>query len=297
MPTISVIIPNFNHAPYLRQRIESVLSQTFQDFELILLDDCSTDGSRELMESFRDDPHVSQIVFNDENSGSAFRQWKKGSDLAKGEWLWIAESDDWAEKTFLDEMLQAVERDSQCVLVSSIPCYVYPDRKTWHKEVDGETRVYQGCDFARQRLVEGNSLPNVSALLVRRDALRQIDFTAAENMRLCGDWLLYAMLCAKGNVVEYSKVLSYFRQHGDNTSTEAEKEGLTLVEGVKVLDCITKMFDIPAKAYARQWGRTWAKLERKHHYSNNLRNKISQGLRKYPSVAFWHLLYKIKLAL
>ena len=47
MPTVSVIVPNYCHAPYLEQRIESILQQTFQDFELILLDDCSTDGSRE----------------------------------------------------------------------------------------------------------------------------------------------------------------------------------------------------------------------------------------------------------
>lgn len=46
MPTVSVIVPNYCHAPYLEQRIESILQQTFQDFELILLDDCSTDGSR-----------------------------------------------------------------------------------------------------------------------------------------------------------------------------------------------------------------------------------------------------------
>ena len=45
MPTVSVIVPNYCHAPYLEQRIESILQQTFQDFELILLDDCSTDGS------------------------------------------------------------------------------------------------------------------------------------------------------------------------------------------------------------------------------------------------------------
>ena len=51
MPTVSVIVPNYCHAPYLEQRIESILQQTFQDFELILLDDCSTDGSREILDT------------------------------------------------------------------------------------------------------------------------------------------------------------------------------------------------------------------------------------------------------
>lgn len=297
MSTVSVIVPNYNHAPYLRQRIESVLSQTFQDFELILLDDCSTDGSCEIMENYRNDPHVRHIVFNDANGGSAFRQWKKGVDLAEGEWIWIAESDDWAEHVFLEEMLRSVGQDPQCVLASSVPCYVFPDGKTWHGEVNGEFQVWQGGDFVRNRLVEGNTLPNVSALLMRSEVLKNIDFTAAGNMRLCGDWMLYAMLCSKGNVVENNKVLSCFRQHGDNTSVEAEKNGLSLIEGVKVLDYITETFGVSSYTYSKQWGRTWAKLEQKCHYGKQLQKEINQGFRKHPFISFWHRLYKIKLAL
>ena len=69
MPTVSVIVPNYCHAPYLEQRIESILQQTFQDFELILLDDCSTDGSREILERYRNHPKVSGIFYNERNSG------------------------------------------------------------------------------------------------------------------------------------------------------------------------------------------------------------------------------------
>jgi len=51
MPKVSVIVPNYNHAPYLKQRIDSILAQSYQDFELILLDDCSTDNSREMLDN------------------------------------------------------------------------------------------------------------------------------------------------------------------------------------------------------------------------------------------------------
>ncbi len=101
-PLVSVIIPNRNHAKYLRQRIDSVLHQTFQDFELIILDDASTDNSKQIVEGYRDHPRMAHIIYNTMNSGSAFKQWKKGLDLAKGEWIWIAESDDWAELNFLE---------------------------------------------------------------------------------------------------------------------------------------------------------------------------------------------------
>ena len=97
MPQVSVIVPNYNHASYLRQRIESIINQTYQDFELIILDDCSTDHSKEIIESYRNHPRVNQIVYNTENSGSTFKQWNKGVELAEGECIWFAESDDWCE--------------------------------------------------------------------------------------------------------------------------------------------------------------------------------------------------------
>ncbi len=92
MQTISVIVPNYNHARFLKRRIDSILNQTYQDFELILLDDCSSDDSCDILLSYKDNPHVSQIVFNDENSGTPFKQWDKGIRMAKGKWIWIAES-------------------------------------------------------------------------------------------------------------------------------------------------------------------------------------------------------------
>lgn len=85
---VSVIIPNYCHAPYLRQRIDSVLAQTYSDIEVVLLDDCSTDGSQAIMECYRNHPRIRHIVCNDRNSGSAFSQWYKGFALTQGDYIW-----------------------------------------------------------------------------------------------------------------------------------------------------------------------------------------------------------------
>src|SRR5258707_14882309 len=90
-PRVSVIIPNYNHARYLRKRIETVLEQTYQDFEVILLDDCSTDGSSSIIDEYRNDSRV-RMGLNEKNSGSTFKQWNKGVGLAEGKNVWIAES-------------------------------------------------------------------------------------------------------------------------------------------------------------------------------------------------------------
>ena len=104
-PLVSIIIPNYNHARFLDERMTSVLEQTYQHIEVIILDDCSTDNSREVIEKYRSNPKVSKIVFNDTNSGSPFKQWYKGFQLCKGEIVWIAESDDSCEPTFLESLV------------------------------------------------------------------------------------------------------------------------------------------------------------------------------------------------
>ncbi len=297
MPTVSVIVPNYNHAPFLKQRIDSILGQSFQDFELILLDDCSTDGSREIIESYRSNPHVSHIVYKEQNSGGAFRQWKKGIDLTQGEWVWIAESDDWAEPSFLEEILSEAGKHPSCCIAASNPFYVYPDGSTWHDKTTDSPNLINGADFARQHLLNGNSLPNASALLIRRNVLDQVDFSTIVNMRLCGDWMLYAQCCHLGDVLLTGKTLSYFRQHGDNTSSAAERQGLNLTEGVEVLDYIKHHFHVHTRNYARCWGRTWAKLERKHHYSKLIRSTVATNLKHHPAISLWHIIYRFKLAL
>lgn len=104
-PLVSIIVPNFNHAEYLSERLGSIFQQTYTNFEVIILDDHSTDYSLEIIDSFRADSRLVGIVVNEINVGSPFMQWKKGLELAKGKIGWIAESDDVSDSTFLQKMV------------------------------------------------------------------------------------------------------------------------------------------------------------------------------------------------
>lgn len=100
-PLVSVIVPNYNHAPYLKERLDSIYQQTYQNIEVILLDDFSSDNSVEVLKQYaRKYPHNTRLIVNEENSGKVFRQWNKGLSLAKGELIWIAESDDYCDVNF-----------------------------------------------------------------------------------------------------------------------------------------------------------------------------------------------------
>ena len=108
-PLVSVVVPNYNYADYLAPRIDSILRQTFSDFELLLLDDCSTDHSVSVMKKYASDPRVVAIDVNQTNTGSPFPQWMKGIKMARGKYVWIAEADDLAEPDFLSTLVAAAE--------------------------------------------------------------------------------------------------------------------------------------------------------------------------------------------
>lgn len=298
MPSVSVIVPNYNHALYLRQRIESILGQTYQDFEVILIDDCSIDDSRDVIESYRSHPKVSQIVYNERNSGSAFRQWDKGIALANGEWIWIAESDDWAELNFLETMMRAVAENPSSGLAY---CWSYRTDENgklpWEVPDKKEVRLHQGELFVREKLVLSNVLVNVSACLFKRKLFRPECVSQYEHMRLCGDWFFYVLLAEQADVVVVKTPLNYCRRHGTNISENAESRGLTFLEGADVLDYILERYRVNKLYFSKYWGRQWAKYQRTWHYSNEVNRKIlNRFCRKHLLIILFYYIYHIKLA-
>jgi glycosyltransferase involved in cell wall biosynthesis len=112
-PRLSVIVPNYNHEKFLRTRLDSIYHQTFRDYEVILLDDASTDGSVEILREYeRAYPANTRLFVNKTNSGGPFHQWAQGIERARGDLIWIAESDDLCQPDFLERIIPAFEKDS-----------------------------------------------------------------------------------------------------------------------------------------------------------------------------------------
>ena len=238
-PKVSIIIPNYNHAAFLEQRLQTVLHQTFQDFEVILLDDASTDGSQEILESYLNHPKVAHLIINLNNSGSPFKQWQKGIDLAKGEYIWIAESDDYSELHFLETLLskmnnttgicyaQTVDVDVQGNTLSNRLVYTedfVPN--IWRADFD-----MQGNKFIKKYLSVKNVVPNASAVLFKRELVDQTLFSEKLlQMKMCGDWFFWARIMGKTQIAFVSETLNYFRNHAaisrKHTNTEQKKQRL-----------------------------------------------------------------------
>ncbi|WP_062544264.1 glycosyltransferase family 2 protein [Rufibacter tibetensis] len=223
---VSVIIPNFNHARFLEQRIESVLNQTYNNFEVIILDDCSLDNSIEVIERYRGHPKVSHIVYNKNNSGSTFKQWNKGVSLAIGEWIWFAESDDFCELNFLEIVINNIKNN--CVISFSQSNQVDESGTVlrdmlWHTDSVSTTHwladyYNSGKDETLRYLLHKNTIPNASGVIFKKDAYLQVD-RDFEKMKQCGDWLLWVKLLNLGDISFTTNKLNYFRSHSATTRT------------------------------------------------------------------------------
>jgi glycosyltransferase involved in cell wall biosynthesis len=236
-PLVSVIVPNYNYAQYLSMRIDSILNQTFQDFEIILLDDCSTDNSREIIEQYRNNPKVSQIVINNSNTGKPFIQWERGLQLAKGKYAWIAEADDLAEPTFLEKAITAIQADSDITVVKTMSHLI--DSKgdsSPHKPFesylpDGKTYIYDGIEYIQHNLIHWNHCYNASMILFKVDTWRNLPDRLYMNMRYVGDWLFWGMMIRDHKIAAIHDKLSRFRLHGKSVTDEARTNLRARAEG------------------------------------------------------------------
>ena len=246
-PKVSVVIPNYNHALYLPQRIDSVLGQTFKDIELILMDDCSKDNSREIIEKYALLDQCIRVVYNEKNSGSTFKQWNKGIELSRGEYVWIAESDDFAESIFLESLLSILEADKSIGIAYSDSLDVDADSKIigsqqqfydkLNSQLWKQNFVENGLALVKKFMFYQNIIPNASAVVMRVATVREVGY-ADETFRVNGDWVFWAGILAHSKVAFLAKTLNYFRRHLNNVRSSTIVDGTALLEMTRLLQVL-----------------------------------------------------------
>lgn len=251
---VSVVVPNFNHRRFLPERLRSIFTQTHRNLEIIFLDDASTDGSLDYVRSLKS-PFPIQILPNEVNGGSVFRQWHRGITEARGEFVWIAESDDSCQPDLIEKLLAVAQRNSAIGIVYAQSRLIDEngkdlgslrvdtddiDLERWRRDY-----VNSGRDEAARYLVVRNTIPNASACLFRRTALLEADLPSIQ-LRVCGDWLAYARICERHAVAFVAESLNLFRRHESTVRAGARADGLQLAETYAVQTHITQLFDVPA---------------------------------------------------
>ena len=232
MPKISVIVPNYNHAPFLKERMDSILAQDYPDMEIILLDDASTDESLAILETYKTHANVKCLECNAANTGNTFLQWQRGLAYATGDYVWIAESDDVASPALLSRLVEALE--SQQAVMAFVQSQMIDEEGhvLLRRIYSPFTRSFgmEGKDFIVRYLLGENNVCNASAVLFRRDAVRTVDMTQIAQYNASGDRLFWIQVALQGRVAFVATPLNRFRQHTLKVSIAAAEQGLNSVQ-------------------------------------------------------------------
>jgi glycosyltransferase involved in cell wall biosynthesis len=240
LPKVSVVVPNYNYAQYIEERLASIHNQTVPIFELIILDDASTDSSiRKISDWLTATLTDARLVINQANSGSVFAQWQKGVFLATGDYIWIAEADDLSGPDFLEVVLPSLVsgdavlsycesqqiNSSGMIIASNYQNYlgpVSPDK--WKRAYSAN-----GVEECESSLAILNTIPNVSAVVFKREVIDTVfreHFNEIVQFKKAGDWIVYLRVLAHGNIAFTPRAANRHRRHGLSIIGEGDRQSL-----------------------------------------------------------------------
>lgn len=207
IPRVSVIMPVYNSEKYLRQAIQSVLDQSFTDFELIIINDGSTDKSLEIVKSFTD-PRI--VLFNTENKSTIVESRNHGLEVSRGEFIAPQDSDDIAIKDRLKLEVAFLERNPDFGSVGSGVSVIDKDGKVtgarWQEEIPSEKIPI--------RLLFGNCFAQ-SSMLIRKKAIPAEGYIEGTSE----DFALWVRILKTWKAKNLQTILLKYRAHDENTTT------------------------------------------------------------------------------
>jgi len=227
-PAISVVMPAYNHERYVAEAIESVLNQSFEDLELVIVDDGSTDNTAQVIRGFTDP----RVIYHYQENQDAFNSLNNGMALARGDFISIINSDDVYARTRLERMLQAHgDTGVQCVfsdvlLIDDNSAPISDPDFWWIQWHEGNRQYYFDYQDLYAAFLHANIMVTTSNLFMTRKA-----YAAVGNfkpLRYLHDYdYIFRLLNAfpdSAGYVDDEKLVSY-RLHGSNTLSEAAVVG------------------------------------------------------------------------
>ncbi|MBQ9254553.1 MAG: glycosyltransferase family 2 protein [Bacteroidales bacterium] len=185
MPLVSVIIPVYKAEQYIEKCIESFLSQTLRDFELLLVDDGSPDRSGEICESFTTDERVK--VFHKQNEGVALTR-EYGMNKATGEYTIHADPDDWVEKTMLEKLYNKAKQDDADMVICDF--YLETNGKVLYQHQKPTTNSTVAKDILRFNIER-----SLCTKLIKRECYSRYDVHFVKGFNHGEDFLVSMQLC------------------------------------------------------------------------------------------------------
>jgi glycosyltransferase involved in cell wall biosynthesis len=233
---VSVVMPTYNNAQFISDAIESVLTQTYKQLELIIIDNFSEDNTKELVLSY-DDPRIKYIKFK--NNGIIAASRNIGIKHSAGEFIAFLDADDkW--------LPQKLERQVACLRANPEIALFYGLSKTFGLI---STVTYLKSGFSGKifyKLIESNFIPCLT-VMVRSSVMQDVGrFDEDEEIKFAEDWELWLRIAYKYNIGFTPEVLGYYRVHKTGHSHDEHQ----IQRAIKVIDKIRKKGWISEKKFS-----------------------------------------------
>lgn len=235
-PIVSVVIPAYNHERFVGPAVQSVLGQSLGDLELIVVDDGSTDGTGEVVQSIRDN----RLHYFRQANADAYNALNAGLARARGTYVAILNSDDLFLPDRLAVLRQHCEANSSACVFSDVGIIdgegapIPPGASYWHLWHQANRDKYASCGDLYATFLHGNLMVSTSNLFMRRTAFQAVGPFAP--LRYLHDYdFIFRMMLAYPAGVHYvaDKILLNYRIHGNNTLKEgaikARREDLQVI--------------------------------------------------------------------
>ncbi len=211
-PKVTVLIPVYNAEPYLKECIESILNGTFTDFELLLIDDCSTDSSVEIIRSVTD-PRI-RLVVNSRNMGIA-RNRNKGFDLSRGGYIAFVDNDDISTPDRLEKQTAFMDAHPEVGFCGSWIQEIYADGRP----IENGLIEYPASDAEiRERLFRECPIWNPS-LMIRQSVITRNNLYHDADFTLGEDFELFVRASRVTQMANIPEVLYLYRRHDHQATT------------------------------------------------------------------------------
>ncbi len=224
MPLISIFIPAYNAEPFIEQAIDSVLRQSYQNYELIIINDGSTDNTSQILANYQKNPKI-RIYHNEKNLGMA-PTWNVGLDLCRGRFIAKLDADDFYEPEYLQTVVEFLQNNQEVGLVFTGLHLIYPDGRK-EPEMAFLNSWVRDRDIFLPKLLELCMIRSPT-VCVRRDCYQKLG-NFVETMRIHADWEMWVRIAANYQVGFVAHILANYRtSYGENCTAQAANDGRSM---------------------------------------------------------------------
>ena len=225
MPTVSIITASYNYAQYITETIESVLNQTFQDWEMIIIDDGSKDNSIEIIQDYcsKDNRIKLYTHKNFENKG-LIATLKLGLNLAKGKYVVFLESDDYISEDYLERKLDIFKQNPNVKLVCNNIEPIGEIEFAPHKYLKVIEKFWsnkKSSENIHNIMFLFNPIPTFSCVMLEKSVLNNCNYNTPKASWI--DWWLWTQISKKTKIQNINNKLTFWRIHQKSYIKREEK--------------------------------------------------------------------------